>query len=594
MALLYEENIMTINKSSTYIIKRIAILFLLLFWVAILFRTDSYYIVYLFFSFISIIGWVLEISGRLSFVLSSVDWIISAIGSIAVTAANYKIFIELQVPITHLVTVCKIATILVITCGGIVCFAYILNIVKAVTANFWLEKNNTRQKPVVVFFAVFTFIAIIYMSIFVLCYYPGVLTVDSIVQILQCMTGTYSNNHPFFHTLLIKLFLTVGIALFGNINSAVALYSIFQIIFMAASFSYAIMTLYQLRINTKIIVAITLVYAFMPYHIYYSFTLWKDIMFSGFTLLFIVSVFRYMIGLSKRGIRIWMGMAVSALGICLFRSNGWFVFVITTLVFWILFSKKYKSLGILFIGIIILGYILTNPLLNELGVAKIDIGYYLSIPAQQVSRVIVDENDLTNEEINLLSKVVDVEKISDEYKSYISDPIVILILSGNQRYLSQHKNSYLLLWAKLGLRHPVKYLEAWIDQTRGYWNGGYAYWRWIENLQENDLGIERTTLSQAALKLVHSYGYQYESINLLKIFISIGFFTWLTVLIGYIGFVKRNNMVVFPTVLLSAIIISLMIATPVYSEFRYAYALFCSVPFLAVISFYKDEISTVN
>lgn len=585
---------MTINKTSIYIIKRIAILFLLLFWVAMLFRTDSYYIVYLFLGFIGIIGLALEISGRFSFILNSVDWIVPGIGSIAITAANYKIFIELQFPVTHLVTVYKIAAVVAVTCAGIVCLAYVLNIVKAGTANLWLKKNNTGQKPILVFFATLTFIAIIYMFIFVLCYYPGVLTVDSIVQIQQCITEIYSNHHPFFHTMLIKFFLTAGTTLFGNINAAVALYSIFQIIFMSASFSYAIMTLYQLRINTKIISVITLAYAFMPYHIYYSFTMWKDVMFSGFTLLFIVSIFRYMIGLSKGGIKIWIGIAVSALGICLFRSNGWFVFVITTLVFWILFSKKYKHLGILFIGITILGYILTNPLLNELGVAKIDIGYYLSIPAQQISRVIVDENDLTNEETSLLSKVVDVEKISVEYKPYISDPIVILILKGNQKYLVQYKNSYLLLWAKLGLRHPVKYLEAWIDQTRGYWNGGYAYWRWTEKLEENGLGIERITLSQTALKLVHSYSYQYESINLLKIFISIGFFTWLTVLIGYIGLVKRNKMVVFTTMLLSAIIISLMIATPVYSEFRYAYALFCCVPFLAVILFCKDGMSTVN
>ena len=38
-----------------------------------------------------------------------------------------------------------------------------------------------------------------------------------------------------------------------------------------------------------------------------------------------------------------------------------------------------------------------------------------------------------------------------------------------------------------------------------------------------------------------------------------------------------------------AIVFSLLIGTPAFAEFRYAYALFCCLPFLAVAAFRKPS-----
>lgn len=48
------------------------------------------------------------------------------------------------------------------------------------------------------------------------------------------------------------------------------------------------------------------------------------------------------------------------------------------------------------------------------------------------------------------------------------------------------------LYLQLGIRYPHKYIEAWVDQTRGYWNGGYSYWIWATEVYENPLGIQKT------------------------------------------------------------------------------------------------------
>ena len=54
---------------------------------------------------------------------------------------------------------------------------------------------------------------------------------------------------------------------------------------------------------------------------------------------------------------------------------------------------------------------------------------------------------------------------------------------------------------------------------------------------------------------------------------------------------RRDGMVLIICV---AIIFTHMIGSPVFSEFRYAYALFCCLPFLAIAAFWKGNKTTGN
>ena len=56
-------------------------------------------------------------------------------------------------------------------------------------------------------------------------------------------------------------------------------------------------------------------------------------------------------------------------------------------------------------------------------------------------------------------------------------------------------------------------------------------------------------------------------------------------LVAFIGYIKRDKAAVFATVPSLSIIFSLLLGTPVFAEFRYAYGLFCCLPFLAVVVF---------
>ena len=409
------------------------------------------------------------------------------------------------------------------------------------------------------------------------------MTPDSLDQIKQIETGIYSNHHPYYHTLLIRIFINLGRTYFYNINDAIAAYCVFQIIIMAAVFSYAVMTLYEIGVSKKIIIPIFLFYAIMPFHIMYSCTVWKDVIFGGMVLLFTVSAYRCLqdIGLKKLNYSLFL---ISSILCCLFRSNGFFVYIFLTISYITIFKFRKKALmGGLMIFVVLLVIFMKYPLLKRLNVAPPDTIEGLAIPTQQIARIIVDDDDLREDEKKLLSEIIDINKVKICYKPYIVDPVKELVRQkNNQQYLVDHKNDFVKLYISLGLRHVDEYFKAWIDETKGYWNSGYVYWRWADEIYENDLGLHRTIKCPILNFCMQAYCAIFEN-SILVFFISIGLYTWINLICLFIALKRKDKIGIFILLPGIFVVLSLLIATPVYSEFRYAYALFCIIPIIMVL-----------
>lgn len=483
-----------------------------------------------------------------------------------------------------------LVSILFVLFGGFCIFQNILICMTGKLKSFQFKKNEHQIRSFAVVVISMTFISVTNIWMLFTCYYPGTLTPDSIWQIEQCISNVYSNHHPFYHTIIIKLFLSIGSWIFHDINKVVALYCVFQIILMAGVFSFTIVTLYQMRLSYKWILLCQAWYMMMPYHIMYSFTMWKDVLFGGMVAVFITASFRILRGIGKNRIINNVMAFLGSMGVCLLRSNGWFAFFLTAVVFTIVFWKKQKKMIGMFASVLFLSFLLLHPVLEYLGVTEPDTIEALSVPAQQVARVITDCNDITKEQRELLNEIVKTEEIPDVYLSYISDPVKQKVRETNrQDYLKEHRLEYLNLWFEIGITHPHKYIEAWIDLTKGYWNGGYAYGIWSFGIGENNWGITADVHSWRVRRIMNDYFWLYNNMPLFQVFISIGFHVWLVVLVGLSGVLMKRKEVAFLTVPLMAIIFSLLIATPVFAEFRYAYAVFTSIPMVLFAAFDKWE-----
>ena len=73
------------------------------------------------------------------------------------------------------------------------------------------------------------------------------------------------------------------------------------------------------------------------------------------------------------------------------------------------------------------------------------------------------------------------------------------------------------------------------------------------------------------------------------LFLCIGFYVWIVLVLLFISFIRKDKTGMFILIPVLAIICSLLISTPVYSEFRYAYALFCCLPFMVFTVFIKEN-----
>ena len=427
----------------------------------------------------------------------------------------------------------------------------------------------------------FGILAAVYLLVFALCYYPGVLTYDSVYQLRQILGQTpYTNHHPYFYTRFIGLCYHLGLALFGDVNAAVATYSVVSILLMSACFAYSVDTVRLSSRKTWGSWAVLGCYAILPYHILYSFAMWKDIFFAASVLLFTLSFYRVIKGLGSCKKTDQVLLVLSAFLMCLTRSNGKIALALSLVVFLPLFWRERKKLCLALCASALAGFVCTGPVMGLLNVPQPRFTESLSIPLQQIAKVVTDDCPLTEEEEALLSQIMDLEQVPKVYKPYISDPIKEIT---DTAAIEENKGAYLKLYLGLLRKYPLQFVTAWVDQTKGYWNGGYPYWHFPAPF-ENDLGISVTPPVESAKKIFTAYQRLFEENPVFQLTLSIGAGTWIFLTALYLGLLKKDRTAIFLPVPVLAVIATLLIATPVYAEFRYAYSLFCVLPFLLAVT----------
>ncbi len=506
--------------------------------------------------------------------------------SVAVTAANYGLFTKSEAE-NPLYSPLMLVYAGVVTALGVCAAREGLHYLalKALSA-----RGNCRgcTGPVKVFWLCFAASLIVNAAVLFICYYPGVLSIDSIDQVSQILAGSYTNHHPYYHTQTIRLFLDMGMAIFGNINAGAALYSMAQIIVMALCFGYAAATVEEMGMPKWAVLATAAYFVLMPYNIRLGITMWKDIPFSLSVLAFITAAFRYLCRIGSRPRADVVIAAVSGLGICIMRGNGWLAFGASAAVFALLFLRREKGFALLLAAVLVVSFVMNHQVMDILGVKPTETVESLSVPIQQVARAVKD-NEIGADEAELIGKIIDIEFIREYYDPGLADPVKFRIHEQGGEYLSEHMADYKSLYLRMAGEYPGSYIKAWIDETRGYWNGGYEYWRWYDRSIDG-FGIEQSCRSEAIKTLLLWYCRAFSALPLLQPLLSIGLYTWITCTAALMAIIRKNREAFFVTMPVLAIIGTLLVATPVYAEFRYAYPMFCAMPVVVTAVFYEKRV----
>lgn len=415
--------------------------------------------------------------------------------------------------------------------------------------------------------------------------YPGIMTPDSINQFEQVLgVIPYSNHHPWVHTLLIKLFYTLGYKLTGSMLVALSFYTFFQMCLLALSVSYFVSTMKKYCVRSRICLLVTLFYAMVPYHAVHSVTIWKDVLFAAAILTLGCSSLCL---LRKTSILHLCVFAVSGLAMCLLRSNGWYAFLLCLPFLLIYYRKEVWIMSPVILGVFLCAVLIKYPVMHAFGVTQPDLIESLAIPTQQITAVICNDRTLTDEERDFIENVVDLTHIKKLYDPSYADNIKELVRAGNQDYLADHKWEFFKLWARLGMRYPADYLTAYIHQTYGYWYPDSFYpVADVEGVSATSLGVSHTPLIGGPL-VVKTKEISIKLGSMLPLYgplWSMGVICW--VLIFCIGnaFVRSETQKLIFYLPSVAVLLTVLVATPVAAEFRYVYFMVFSLPFYIITS----------
>ena len=196
-------------------------------------------------------------------------------------------------------------------------------------------------------------------------------------------------------------------------------------------------------------------------------------MFGGSFLLILICLYEFISSKSKIKIAYIILFIIGVLIMLFFRNNGIYVYLFC-IPFIIGFMKNKRiMMSIITISIACFYFVIKGPVFDYFNIEKTTSVEAFSIPLQQIARVIALDKNITAKDEKYLKKLfIDYDKVSTEYKPYISDPIKSL---ANNEILSDNKRDFLDTYLHLFTKYPNIYFEAYFSQTLGYWYPDVIY-----------------------------------------------------------------------------------------------------------------------
>lgn len=323
-------------------------------------------------------------------------------------------------------------------------------------------KTAERRIPWFAFFALFT---LSYGAV-LLAMFPGILNYDFEFEILQYQSGVYEAKHPVFHSMLIGFLYQLGETLFGSFTAGAATYSVFQLLCMAAMYTF-VCCFVQRRIPLWVTLLLAAGFALLPFHHVLAISTIKDALFTGLTAVICVCLWEIaedpaaFLSSRKKQLR----FALLCLCTALLRHNAVFVFLPACIAILCLCRGQRRHALIVCAAAVLLSAGVPKLLEAAVGAEKTPSSELLSIPGQQIFRTAEYAGVSDEEYADINSWFSDA---TFRYRPHCADPTK----GGNfdfERY-QREPEGYWDMYFKYLKRYPRIYLEAFLANCQGLWH----------------------------------------------------------------------------------------------------------------------------
>lgn len=416
-------------------------------------------------------------------------------------------------------------------------------------------------------------------SLYLIAYYPGVMSVDSLNQWSQIKQGIYWDGHPVVHTLFLKLLTSFW--------SSPAVVSLSQIIITAWVISFGLYSLEEFNVNKNLIRGFHLFFALFPTYGFMSVVLWKDVLFSVFLLLFTILVTKITLtkGSYLESRKNLLFMIFSSSIICLFRHNGLLSFLGTIFLLLLFYRKFIKPISTIFVATLLIYFLVKGPVYSLMNVLPTTSNETLAIPTQQIAAVIKYDGYLTEDQKNYLDKIFPLDHWKKNYNIRTVDPIKMHV-DFNKKVITDDIGKFLKAWLAIIKQNPKLALKAYANQTAIIWEFNGIVNLANMKISNNDLGLKNIVILPQVTNGINGLFKFTEHYYYSWFFWRPALFMYLSILFIVISIYRNKLSACIVAVPMFLNIFTYLLAIPA-PDFRYFYANLLISPFIILFSFAK-------
>ncbi len=362
----------------------------------------------------------------------------------------------------------------------------------------------------------------------------------------------------------------------------------------------------------------------MPFVVIFVICMCGDVVYAICCLNAVIRLYRILTtnGEYMKTLRGWLDILVSLLLVSFSKKQGWYIVIVTCLIMTLHYHKKYlRQWLLLIVSIVFIFNILFEGIAYSiLHVGKGSVAEMLSIPFQQTARYLKYNKDIvSDEEIEAISKVLSIDKITESYVAGNADAVKGTYHGKSTADLY----GYFKAWWMGLCKAPKTYLAAFLQDNYEYFElktsdeeWGYFKIRniktyydiyqssgWFEKYHVNDSLSDWEPLfyeAPAALERTREFGKNcikhMQKLPIFCILTSIGFHFMLIIGLSCYFLRCKKKVRLLPQIF-SLMTIVVCLISPIDGHFRYAlpvlflFPLTLSAPFIPLQQI-KEEKST--
>ncbi|MCD8249403.1 MAG: DUF6020 family protein, partial [Lachnospiraceae bacterium] len=408
------------------------------------------------------------------------------------------------------------------------------------------------------------------------------------------------NYYPPLHTVLMCLVMELGNLLISY-TFGFFLNLLLQLGLLLSAFSYGFVLMKRWGTPHVFRVAALAIICIVQYFPMESTVVEKDVPYAACVIFLVLLLFELVRtmkeeeSLSRRWIA---GYILAAFGTAGFRNEGIYLVLFSGIAVAVyaarlLWEKNRKKCMLVLTAMllpVLLVLLYQKALLPACGVEDNGVSEALSIPFQQTARYVRDYGyELTEEDEEIISRVLDGENLAELYDPITSDPVKATYHAESTDDLM----AYFGLWFRQLLKHPGNAIEATMNNAYGwFYQEGYVHnYMMTAKIEGQDIRWEITqpAFLDGFRNVMERVAKLLSRVPVINWFENAGFVSWMTILLAafFIGCGRRRYLL--PMIpLLTALLVC--VAAPTFNyQVRYIMPVMFCVPFYAAMATIHKE-----